>query len=214
MAGHPCTGDAGGQASTAAVIVQMTDYTGVFTPLAMDRSLPSKASIQPIILLLAAKAINAALHGAPPARWIVVPSSSGPNGMFFVIFSSLFAEERGWRGFAHPHTCRPATSNCRLALSCSCYCSGPDEGPGNPSPNRPEAQQTALISRLGRVLAFFALRFRREVDHHDDVPLDDADQRGQADERIDVQIGFEERQRRQRPFTSLLIFCNTTAIYA
>ncbi len=194
--------------------MQMTDYTGVFTPLAMDRSLPSKASIQPIILLLAAKAINAALHGAPPARWIVVPSSSGPNGMFFVIFSSLFAEERGWRGFAHPHTCRPATSNCRLALSCSCYCSGPDEGPGNPSPNRPEAQQTALISRLGRVLAFFALRFRREVDHHDDVPLDDADQRGQADERIDVQIGFEERQRRQRPFTSLLIFCNTTAIYA
>ncbi len=55
--------------------MQMTDYTGVFTPLAMDRSLPSKASIQPIILLLAAKAINAALHGAPPARWIVVPSS-------------------------------------------------------------------------------------------------------------------------------------------
>jgi uncharacterized protein len=58
------------------------------------------ATIGPILLLLAAKAINAVRLGALPAQWIVLPSFSGPGGLPFIIFGSLFAEEPGWRGFA------------------------------------------------------------------------------------------------------------------
>jgi uncharacterized protein len=60
------------------------------------------ATIGPILLLLAAKAINAVRLGALPAQWIVLPSFSGPGGLPFIIFGSLFAEEPGWRGFAQP----------------------------------------------------------------------------------------------------------------
>ena len=60
------------------------------------------ALIGPVILLLAAEAINALRHGTPPVHWIVLPSFSGPGGLYFIIFGSLFAEEPGWRGFAQP----------------------------------------------------------------------------------------------------------------
>jgi len=60
------------------------------------------ALIGPVILLLAAEAISAFRRGTPPLHWIVLPSFSGPGGLYFIIFGSLFAEEPGWRGFAQP----------------------------------------------------------------------------------------------------------------
>ena len=60
------------------------------------------ALIGPVLLLLAAKAMNAARLGILPAQWMVLPSFSGPGGLPFVIFGSLLAEEPGWRGFAQP----------------------------------------------------------------------------------------------------------------
>jgi membrane protease YdiL (CAAX protease family) len=60
------------------------------------------ALIGPIILLLAAEVFSAVRRGAPPSHWMILPSFSGPGGLYFVIFGSLFAEEPGWRGFAQP----------------------------------------------------------------------------------------------------------------
>ena len=60
------------------------------------------ALVGPIILLLTAEAFNAVRRGGPPPHWIVPPSFSGPSGLYFVVFGSLFAEEPGWRGFAQP----------------------------------------------------------------------------------------------------------------
>jgi membrane protease YdiL (CAAX protease family) len=55
-----------------------------------------------VLLLLAAKAVNAARLGTVPTQWMVLPSFSGPGGLAFIIFGSLVAEEPGWRGFAQP----------------------------------------------------------------------------------------------------------------
>ena len=60
------------------------------------------ALIGPVLLLLAARTINAVRLGMLPAQWMVLPSFSGPGGLPFVILGSLFAEEPGWRGFAQP----------------------------------------------------------------------------------------------------------------
>lgn len=60
------------------------------------------ALIGPLILLFAAEAFSAVRRGAPPSHWMILPSFSGPGGLYFVIFGSLFAEEPGWRGFAQP----------------------------------------------------------------------------------------------------------------
>ena len=60
------------------------------------------ALIGPPLVLLAARAINAVRLGMLPTQWMVLPSFSGPGGLPFVIFGSLFAEEPGWRGFAQP----------------------------------------------------------------------------------------------------------------
>ena len=49
-----------------------------------------------------------------------------------------------------------------------------------------------------RRLAFVALGVQREVDHHDGVFLDDADQQDDADERDDAEVGAAEHQREQR----------------
>ena len=57
------------------------------------------ALIGPIILLWVAEVFTALQHRTPPAHWMVSPSFSGPGGLYFVIFGSLFAEEPGWRGF-------------------------------------------------------------------------------------------------------------------
>ena len=63
--------------------------------------------------------------------------------------------------------------------------------------DRPEAQQTGLADRgLGRQAD--AAAFEREVDHHDGVFLDDADQHDDADHGDDRQIHFEQDQRQQR----------------
>ncbi len=60
------------------------------------------ALIGPIILLLAAEAFSAVRRGTPPSHWMILPSFSGPGGLYFIVFGSLFAEEPGWRGFAQP----------------------------------------------------------------------------------------------------------------
>lgn len=60
------------------------------------------ALIGPVLLMIVAKAINSARLGSPPTQWMILPSFSGPGGLPFVIFGSLFAEEPGWRGFAQP----------------------------------------------------------------------------------------------------------------
>ncbi len=46
--------------------------------------------------------------------------------------------------------------------------------------------------------AFLALGFEGEVDHHDRVFLDDADEQDQADEGDDAEIGVAEQKRQQR----------------
>lgn len=60
------------------------------------------ALIGPVLLMLAAKAINAVRLGIMPTQWMIWPSFSGPGGLPFIIFGSLLAEEPGWRGFAQP----------------------------------------------------------------------------------------------------------------
>lgn len=60
------------------------------------------ALVGPVLLVLAARAVNAARLGMLPTQWMVLPSFSGPSGLLFIIFGSLFAEEPGWRGFAQP----------------------------------------------------------------------------------------------------------------
>jgi len=60
------------------------------------------ALVGPIILFLTTEAFNAIRRGWPPSHWMVLPSFSGPGGLYFVIFGSLLAEEPRWRGFAQP----------------------------------------------------------------------------------------------------------------
>jgi membrane protease YdiL (CAAX protease family) len=60
------------------------------------------ALVMPIVLLLAAEAFSAAGRGTAPSHWMTLPAFSGPSGLYFVVFGSLFAEEPGWRGFAQP----------------------------------------------------------------------------------------------------------------
>jgi membrane protease YdiL (CAAX protease family) len=60
------------------------------------------ALIVPIVPFLLAEAFSAVRRGTPPSHWMILPLFSGPGGLYFVIFGSLFAEEPGWRGFAQP----------------------------------------------------------------------------------------------------------------
>ncbi len=55
----------------------------------------------------------------------------------------------------------------------------------------PESQQTGLMDCLKRAFAFVALGYQREVDHHDGVFLDDADQENDADEGDQRQVVAE-----------------------
>ena len=64
--------------------------------------------------------------------------------------------------------------------------------------DRPEAQQARLVDRVARRLAFLALGVEREVDHHDRVLLDDADQQDDADDRDDAEVVAGDDQREQR----------------
>lgn len=60
------------------------------------------ALVGPILLFLSAEALLAVRRGGPPPHWMVLPSFSGPGGLYFLIFGSLLAEEPGWRGFGQP----------------------------------------------------------------------------------------------------------------
>ena len=51
-----------------------------------------------------------------------------------------------------------------------------------------------LINRVGRTHSFLALRLESEVNHHDGVFLDDADQHDDSDEAVDVQVHIEQRR--------------------
>ena len=58
--------------------------------------------------------------------------------------------------------------------------------------DRPEAHQGPLIYRLGGRLTLIPLSLEREVDHHDRVFLDDANQHDQANERVDAEVHIEK----------------------
>ena len=60
------------------------------------------ALIMPIAVFLLAESLTAIRRGTPLSHWMILPLFSGPGGLYFVIFGSLFAEEPGWRGFAQP----------------------------------------------------------------------------------------------------------------
>ena len=64
--------------------------------------------------------------------------------------------------------------------------------------DRPEAQETGLIDRFARRQSLLALRVEREVDHHDRVLLDDADQEHDANDADDVEPGAGRIERQQR----------------
>ena len=64
--------------------------------------------------------------------------------------------------------------------------------------NWTQAQETSLIDRFPRRQPLFALRIEREVDHHDRVLLDDADQEDDADDADDVEPGACGVERQQR----------------
>ena len=60
-----------------------------------------------------------------------------------------------------------------------------------------KAQQRGLVDRLARRFALVALRLEREVDHHDAVLLDDADQQNDADDRDNAEIAAVDHQRQE-----------------
>ena len=64
--------------------------------------------------------------------------------------------------------------------------------------DRPKAQEARLVDRVLRRLAFLALGLEREVDHHDGVLLDDADQEDDADERDDVELAARDQEGEDR----------------
>ena len=63
--------------------------------------------------------------------------------------------------------------------------------------DRAKANDAGVDDRVLGVLAF-ALLFEREVDHHDRVLLDDADQHDQADAAVEIELLAEHDQRQQR----------------
>eukprot|EP01022_Parablepharisma_sp_SALTPOND_P004196 TRINITY_DN118_c0_g1_i13.p1 TRINITY_DN118_c0_g1~~TRINITY_DN118_c0_g1_i13.p1 ORF type:complete len:2030 (+),score=744.92 TRINITY_DN118_c0_g1_i13:50280-56369(+) len=74
----------------------------------------------------------------------------------------------------------------------------PQQGRHGGHQDGPEAQQASLVDRLARALALVTFGFQGEVDHHDGVLLDDADQQDDADDADDAQVGPRDHQREQR----------------
>ncbi len=64
-----------------------------------------------------------------------------------------------------------------------------------------EAQQAGFEDGLGGILAVLALGFEGEVDDHDAVLLDDADEQNDADDGDDTEVLVEEHEREQRADT-------------
>src|SRR6516162_8006289 len=64
--------------------------------------------------------------------------------------------------------------------------------------DRAETQQTGLLDRPFRGLPPVALRLDGEIDHHDGILLDDADQHDDTDDGNDAQIHLEEHEGEQR----------------
>ncbi len=64
--------------------------------------------------------------------------------------------------------------------------------------DRAEAQQRRLVDRLLGWLSLRALGVQREVDHHDGVLLDDADQQDDPDERDHAEVDAADEQRQDR----------------
>ena len=62
---------------------------------------------------------------------------------------------------------------------------------------RKRSRQASWIASSG-LLPSIALGLQREVDHHDRVLLDDADQQDDADHRDHAQIVMQQHQRQQR----------------
>src|SRR5690606_14928239 len=64
--------------------------------------------------------------------------------------------------------------------------------------NRPETQQRGAVDRIRRAHALMTLGLQGEVDHHDGVLLDDADQQDDADDGDQAQVIAGQQQRQQR----------------
>ena len=64
--------------------------------------------------------------------------------------------------------------------------------------DRPKPQQARLVDGVVGAFALVPLGFQREVDHHDRVLLDDADQKDDADKRDQRQVVVEQHQRQER----------------
>ncbi len=65
--------------------------------------------------------------------------------------------------------------------------------------DRPEPQESGLRDRVLGLLLVAALGVEREVDHHDRVLLDDADEKNDADERDDREVVAAEDEREEGP---------------
>src|SRR6185437_8637344 len=64
--------------------------------------------------------------------------------------------------------------------------------------DRAEAQHAGLEDRVVGAQAACAFGIDGEVDHHDGVLLDDADQQNDANGADDVELGVEQHQRQER----------------
>ena len=64
--------------------------------------------------------------------------------------------------------------------------------------DRAKADDAGIENGSGGRFSVVSLRVESEVDHHDGVLFDDADEHEQADEAVDIQFLSEQRQRQQR----------------
>jgi hypothetical protein len=63
---------------------------------------------------------------------------------------------------------------------------------------RKRMRQASKIACAGADVRRLRCAVEREVDHHDRVLLDDADQHDDADEGVQVEVDVEQQQREQR----------------
>ena len=75
---------------------------------------------------------------------------------------------------------------------------GAEQGGHGGHHDRAEADQAAFVDGLLGAETLVALGFEGEVDLHDGVLLDDADQHDEPDEGVDAQIDLEDHQREER----------------